>query len=233
MYGRPGRGGVAALEKLAVGILVAGAAVARCHLSADDESMVIDGFLPLGGLVAIEAGYAVLCVVGHFILMHDGVLRARMALRAFARGLYQSGRWLFHLNLWASTIDKESCNDEPEGNYYGKEHGAERHQSALPWQGLWLGAEKGAMIFQRKTTREIYQVVGQTARISMIRAVTKGRSDQSHFATDCDGVDEIFAVGSGMDSGWRSLDIRVARAGVERSQARAGVVLRMLRHWRK
>src|SRR5262249_44405365 len=54
--GRPRRDGVPAAQELLVLVLVAGAAVAGRHLLADDEAVVVLLLLPVGGLVALQAG---------------------------------------------------------------------------------------------------------------------------------------------------------------------------------
>ena len=71
-------------------------------LGGDDESVVIFLLLAGGGLVALQAVHAFARVRAHLILVHDGVLRARVTFRAFPGGANQVRRWPVPSPLWAA-----------------------------------------------------------------------------------------------------------------------------------
>ncbi len=86
-HGGPGNGGVAAVQKFLIDLFVASAAVAGGDVACgDDEAVVVFGFLSSRGLMAVEAVYAALGVLAHFVFVNDGVLGARMAVGALAGG---------------------------------------------------------------------------------------------------------------------------------------------------
>jgi len=57
MHCRPAWRRVAAAQEFLIDVFVAGAAVARGEMIADDEAVMVDLILACGGRVAIEAGY--------------------------------------------------------------------------------------------------------------------------------------------------------------------------------
>lgn len=72
--------------------------------------------------------------------------------------------------------------------------------------------------------------MGLAARFSMIGAMTKGRSDQSHFATGLGWPRVDFRLlGGGWTSGDGAEDISVAGTAVEGSRMHAGLAPRMPR----
>jgi len=123
----PGSCGVAAAREFLVDLFVAGAAIARSHLSGDYEAVVILFLLTLRGLVAVEAGNAFPGVLAHLKFMNDGILLMRMAFRAFAGGHDELRVGLVHLNAGPSPLDEESTKNQSEGDDEGDEHISKRH----------------------------------------------------------------------------------------------------------
>jgi hypothetical protein len=80
----PTRRGMAASQEFLIDAFVTGTAVAGGQVSGDGESVVIHFLLIWTGLVAVQTVDALLGMGAHLVLVHYGVLEARMALRAFA-----------------------------------------------------------------------------------------------------------------------------------------------------
>jgi hypothetical protein len=100
--------------------------------------------LSCGRLMTIEAIDALACMLAHFVLMHDGILRSPVALRAFSACADEIGRWLLRFDLRSCAIDQERCQYQSKRNYDSDEDGAERHATSSPaWsQPQFLGALK-------------------------------------------------------------------------------------------
>lgn len=106
-YRGPRGSRVPASHKFLINLLMADAAVCRCDMCRNLKSIMINLVFLLAflRLVAIEAGYALRCVLAHLKFMHDGVLLARMALRTFTGGLYKIFIRLVGLNSWPRALN--------------------------------------------------------------------------------------------------------------------------------
>ena len=116
-HGGPGNSGVAAVEKFLIDLFVASTAIAgRDVARGDDETIVVFGFLSLGGLVAVEAVDAALGVLAHFVFVNDGVLGARVAVGALASGADELGARLFGFRFGARAINEEGSDNHRESD---------------------------------------------------------------------------------------------------------------------
>ncbi len=114
--GSPRRRSMAAAKKFLVDGFVALAAVARGEICSDDESVVVFALLSLGGLMAVEAIHALGCVRRHFVFVHHGILKPRMALGTLARSAYEVRRWLAGLGERTIAVDEERGKNQREGD---------------------------------------------------------------------------------------------------------------------
>ena len=136
-HGRPGGGGMAAAQVLAILGSMALAAVGRGQGLGDREPAMRQRLLAFPGLVAIEAGHAHPCVTAALELMHDGRSFAAMALRTLAGGADEIRHRLLNLNFGTQAVNHESRDDQRAPDHDGNENRAEGHRVSLLMK--WLG----------------------------------------------------------------------------------------------
>lgn len=127
MNGSPAWGGVAAAEKFLVDAFVAGTAVAGRKVRGDHESVMINFLLIGARLVAVEAIDAFLRVGGHFVFVHDGVLKARVTFSALSRSANKICSRLLGFDRGSRTIDEKASKNERKGDDDSQKHGTKRH----------------------------------------------------------------------------------------------------------
>ena len=75
----------------------------------DHKPVMIFLVLSRRGLVALQAVDAFLCVLAHFVLMHDRILQARVTLRALARRSHEVGSGLLGLDFGPRPVNEETA----------------------------------------------------------------------------------------------------------------------------
>lgn len=96
-----------AAQKLLVNSFVARPAAARREVVADHKAMVIDLLLTGRRLMTVQASHALLCMRRHLVLVHNRVLKARVALGALARGTHKIRRWLLSFDSRPGMVDQK------------------------------------------------------------------------------------------------------------------------------
>ncbi len=144
----PTRSSVPAAQELLVDAFVAGAAIARSQVRADDKAVVIDLLLSGTRLMAVKTVDAFLCMCGHLVLMDHGVLEPRMTLGALAGGTNKIRGWLGGFDARPLPIDEKSGQNERKSNDNSEEHGTKGHWAELQREG---GAKS---ILQRLTEQD-------------------------------------------------------------------------------
>jgi hypothetical protein len=150
--GGPRGRGVAAAEEFLILGLVAGTAIAGGKVRRDHEAVMIELLLARRGLMAVEAVDALARVRGHFVLVHDGILEARMALGAFAGGADEVSRGLAGFNAGARAIDEKCGENEGEADDDSEKYGAERHAGTPP-----VGDPSGQFTFREEAPKGWFQ----------------------------------------------------------------------------
>jgi hypothetical protein len=158
-----------ASQELLIDRFVTAPAIASCELYRDHETVMVFFFLTLPGLMAFEAVNALACVRAHLVLVDDGILRALMTLRAFARGTYKFRTRLFRLYSRTRPVQKECCYDERESDYHGNEDGAEWH-AASRFQKDEIAA----------SGRDVAQIVVETSACRRFRLSVVGEPQSYH-----------------------------------------------------
>src|SRR5262249_4564487 len=132
--GRPGRGTVPAPQELLVLHLVAAAAVGRGQPLADDEAVVVELFLSLRWLVAVETGDPLPGRGAKLVLVDDRMLLLRVALGTLSRRADVGRAGLVSFDAGPMPVDQEAGEDQPEADDEGNEDGAKRHACNPPRQ---------------------------------------------------------------------------------------------------
>jgi hypothetical protein len=117
MNGGPTRGGVAATEEFLVYRFVARTAIAGGQMCTDSEAMMIDFLLFGSWLVAVKAIDAPFRMSGHFVFVHNRVLKPSMTLRALSRRSYEVGGRLRGFNVRTLPIDKKRRQNQRKRDY--------------------------------------------------------------------------------------------------------------------
>src|SRR5215472_7300295 len=96
---------VAAAQELLINVLVAAAAVTRCQLAGDYETVVIYLLLPRRRLVAVETIHALSSVRAHLILVHHRVLGSGVTFSALSGGPDQVRTRLLRLHFRPGAVE--------------------------------------------------------------------------------------------------------------------------------
>src|SRR5215470_6076590 len=118
---------VAAAQELLINALVAAAAVTRCQLAGDYETVVIPLLLPRRWLVAVQAIHALSRVHAHLILVHYRVLGSRVTFCALSGGPDQVRSRFLRLHFRPGAVDQQCRQDKRERQNHSEKERAKRH----------------------------------------------------------------------------------------------------------
>jgi hypothetical protein len=116
-----------AAQELLVDAFMAGTAVSRREMRANDKAVVIHLLLVRGRRVAVQAVDALLYVSRHLVFMHHRILKAGMAFRTLARSPHKVRGGLVGFNPGASSIDEEGGENQRKRNNNGDKNRSKGH----------------------------------------------------------------------------------------------------------
>jgi hypothetical protein len=114
---------------------MAGAAIARGQMCADNETVVIDLLLTGTRLMAVKTVDALLRVRGHLVLMNHGVLEPCVTLSALAGGANKIRGRLGGFDSRPLPIDEKSGQSQRKSDDDSEEHGTKGHRAELQRDG--------------------------------------------------------------------------------------------------
>src|SRR5215470_12274741 len=128
--GGPGRGCMAATEKLLIDPFVTGAAIAGRDRRRYDKSIVLFLLLILLRLMAVQARNPRRGVLTQLVFMDNGILLVGVALRAFPCRFDEVCGGLIDLDARSRPMQEESAQNESKRNSNGDKNRTERHASS-------------------------------------------------------------------------------------------------------
>jgi len=85
-------------------------------MGADHKAVMIDLLLARSRLMTVEAVHALLCVGGHLVFVHNGILEPRMTLGALSRRPNEVRSGLRRLYARTLSVDKKCGHNQRKRN---------------------------------------------------------------------------------------------------------------------
>lgn len=127
VHSRPAWSGMAATKEFLINGFMAGAAVSRCQMCADDEAVVINLLLAGAWLMAIKAIHTFPGMSRHLVFVNDRILKTGVAFGALSRCADEIGGRLGGFHLRTLPIDQKSSHNKPKCDDDSEEHRTKRH----------------------------------------------------------------------------------------------------------